>query len=353
VYPALAVLSALGERAEVLWVGGQGGMEAALVQRAGIRFDSIPAAGLHGVGLRMLPANIARLLAGIPAAHRILKRFNPDVLFFTGGYVGVPVAIAGRNRPQVVFTPDIEPGFALRLISRFADLIAVSTDTARDFYSPEKNVLVSGYPIRPTLKPVPTEMAREKLGLDLDLPVLLVFGGSRGARSINEALWRCLPSILTSCQVLHITGELDWARVSEIESKLMGSTGQRYHPHQYLHEDMALALSAADLVVSRAGAATMGEFPCFGLPAILIPYPHAWRYQHINAEHLKEAGGAIILPDEHVGETLEQKIMELLQDEDKLQSMRNAMHSLDQPGAAERLAEAILELAGARSGTNG
>jgi undecaprenyldiphospho-muramoylpentapeptide beta-N-acetylglucosaminyltransferase len=353
VYPALAVLSALGERAEVLWVGGQGGMEAALVQRAGIRFESIPAAGLHGVGLRTLPANIARLIAGIPAADRILKRFDPDVLFFTGGYVGVPVAIAGRNRPQAVFTPDIEPGLALRLISRFADLIAVSTAAARDYFPPEKNVFVSGYPIRPTLEPVPTSTAREKLRLESDFPVLLVFGGSRGARSINRALWSCLPGILASCQVLHITGELDWTRVSEIESKLTESSARRYHPYQYLHEEMALALSAADLVVSRAGAATMGEFPRFGLPAILIPYPHAWRYQRTNAEHLMKAGGAIILDDEHVGETLEQKVLDLLQDGDKLQSMRNAMHSLDQPGAADRLAEAILELAGARSGING
>lgn len=352
-YPALAVLSALGERAEVLWVGGQGGMERALVERAGIRFESIPAAGLHGVGLRSFPGNLARLAAGIPAASQILKRFDPDVLFFTGGYVGVPVSIAGRGRPQAVFVPDVEPGLALRLISRFADLVTVSTKAAKAFYARGIRVLVTGYPTRPALEPIATTQAQAQLGLASNLPVLLVFGGSRGARSINEALWNCLPALLKNCQVLHVTGELDWPKIPQVEAELPIDLAERYRAHAYLHDEMALAMSAAKLVVSRAGAATMGEFPRFRLPAILVPYPHAWRYQRVNAAYLESAGGALIMPDEDLEESLFNRVSELLNDESSLKRMRSAMHSLDQPGAAERIAEAILTLANVRSERNG
>lgn len=324
-------------------------MEAALVRRAGVRFEAIPAAGLHGVGWRSLPGNLAQLAAGIPAARRILARFDPDVLFFTGGYVAVPVAIAGRKRPQVIFVPDVEPGLALRLISRFADLITVSTETAKDSYPEGKRVLVTGYPTRAELEPSHSARARSQLGLDQDLPVLLVFGGSRGARSINKALWNCLPALLGSCQVLHITGELDWPRVAAVSEALPPELAARYHPHAYLHEQMGAALSAAELAVSRAGAATLGEFPRFGLPAVLVPYPHAWRYQQMNARHLEAAGGAVILPDEQLSDSLCDLVLRLFGDRERLERMQSAMGSLDRPGAAGRIAEAIMTLSSWRS----
>src|SRR5512141_1640290 len=132
VYPALAVLQALSAKhpgVETLWVGGEGGMEAELVKRAGIPFTSIPAAGLHGVGLRTLPRNLLQLARGTAAARRILSDFHPDVLFFTGGFVAGPLAFAAHTRPRsaggavptLVYVPDIEPGMALRSLAQFAD----------------------------------------------------------------------------------------------------------------------------------------------------------------------------------------------------------------------------------------
>jgi UDP-N-acetylglucosamine--N-acetylmuramyl-(pentapeptide) pyrophosphoryl-undecaprenol N-acetylglucosamine transferase len=118
--------------------------------------------------------------------------------------------------------------------------------------------------------------------LDEGARTVLVFGGSRGARSINEAVWDILPNLLEIAQVVHITGELDWPRVPAVIEKLDATYANRYHPHAYLHEGMGQALGAADLVVSRAGAATIGEYPLFGLPAVLVPYPHAWRYQEVK-----------------------------------------------------------------------
>ncbi len=126
-YPALSVLDALGNRiSEILWVGSEGGMEAELVTRRNLPYRAIPAAGLHGVGLRSLPGNISRLAKGTRASSRILAEFQPDVLFFTGGYVAAPMAYAGRRFPITLYVPDIEPGLALKFLARFADSIALT-----------------------------------------------------------------------------------------------------------------------------------------------------------------------------------------------------------------------------------
>jgi UDP-N-acetylglucosamine--N-acetylmuramyl-(pentapeptide) pyrophosphoryl-undecaprenol N-acetylglucosamine transferase len=199
-------------------------------------------------------------------------------------------------------------------------------------------VVVTGYPTRPELIPIATEEARRKLGLDPDRSVVLAFGGSQGARSINEALWLALPGILGMAQVLHITGELDWPRVEDIKTELPERLRAAYHPRSYLHEEMGAALAAADLVVSRAGAATMGEYPLYGLPAILVPYPHAWRYQATNARYLADQGGAVVLSDESLARDLLPAVRGLLQDPVRLLGMAEAMSGTATPDAAEAIA---------------
>ncbi|MFN2148768.1 MAG: UDP-N-acetylglucosamine--N-acetylmuramyl-(pentapeptide) pyrophosphoryl-undecaprenol N-acetylglucosamine transferase [Anaerolineales bacterium] len=352
-YPALAVVAALGEKADVLWIGGRGGMEAALVGRSGIAFESIPAAGLHGVGMRMLPTNSVQLVRGIPAARRIIKRFQPDVLFFTGGYVGVPVSVAGRRLPQAVFVPDVEPALALRLITRRADLIAVSTPDSKRFYADQAPVVVTGYPVRSELQPTDAGRARRSLGLAAEERTLLVYGGSRGARSINEALWANLGPVLELFQVVHITGELDWPRVEGVRAELTESQKARYAPHPYLHERMTDAFSAADLALTRAGAATLGELARFGLPAILVPYPHAWRYQQVNASYLAEQGAAVVAQDRTLSEDLSERLQSLLADSERLDRMREASLALDRPNAAQAIAAGIERLVEDRSAEHG
>jgi UDP-N-acetylglucosamine--N-acetylmuramyl-(pentapeptide) pyrophosphoryl-undecaprenol N-acetylglucosamine transferase len=344
VYPALAVVAALGERAEVLWVGGEGGMEAALVERAGIPFTSIPAAGIHGVGLRRAPGNAMQLMRGWRAARSLIQEFQPDVLFFTGGYVAVPVAFAGGDTRTACFVPDLEPALALQIISRRADIIAITTDESRKYYKQGKNIVVSGYPTRYDVENVNREDARKALDLQDGVPVILVFGGSRGARSINEALWNVLTEVLELAQVLHITGELDWPETAARQEKLPADLAHRYHPYAYLHEEMAFALAAADLAVSRAGAATMGEFPLFGLPAVLVPYPHAWRYQKTNAAYLEAEGAAVVLEDAALSEKLLPMLQGLLTDDVRLEAMSAASRLLARPDAAEIIANEIINL---------
>jgi len=346
VYPALAVHSALTTKVldvDTLWVGGEGGMEEALVKRQGITFKSIPAAGLHGVSLPTLPGNLVKMGRGVFAARRILKAFKPDVLFFTGGYVAVPMALSGRSIPSLLYVPDIEPGAALKSLTGFADAITVTTEQSQRYF--DKKVIETGYPLRADLVLWDRETAHRHLGISGERPVLLVFGGSKGARSINMTVLKDLRPILEMFEVIHLSGELDWNYVKHHRDQLPKELAARYHAMPYLHE-MGAALAAADMVVSRAGASCLGEYPLFGLPAILVPYPHAWRYQKVNADYLTQRSAAIILEDQFLNDELLNTLKVLMDNPNKLQAMRAAMFELSHPRAAEKIASALIELAG-------
>ena len=342
-------------------MGGIGGMEADLVAKAGIPFEAVPAAGVHSVGWRNLPRNLGQQLRGLFASRRILTRFRPEVMLFTGGFVAVPVALAswlpwlGFSRPRsLLYVPDIEPGLALKTLARFADIITLTTETSRRYFRPGAHLLVTGYPTRPELQTWERRPARQVLNLHPDQPVLLVFGGSKGSRSINRALLAVLPDLLSEMQVVHITGQLDWSEVQAARAALGASLPedvlQRYHAYAYLHAEMGAALAAADLVVCRAGASTLGELPLFGLPAVLVPLAFAWRYQQVNAQYLAERGAAVVIQDAELAGQLLPTVQNLLRNPKKLAQMRSNMRTQAQPDAAHRIARQLLDLAGSGRG---
>jgi len=347
VYPALVVLERLESdlTLDVLWVGSEGGMEADLVTRAGINYTTIPAAGVHGVGLKALPGNLARLMRGYGAARKVVQNFKPDVMFFTGGYVAGPVALAGRKIPTAIYVPDIEPGLALKLLARFADRIAVTVNESRHYFSHKDRVVVTGYPIRPSLSKWKLDEAYRVFGFSSELPTLLVTGGSLGALSINNALTDSLPKLLSEMQIVHLTGSKTWDRFKSVSGSLDEQYRTRYKAFPYLHEKMGAAFTIADLVVSRAGASSIGEYPHFGIPAILVPYPHAWRYQKINADYLSKQGAAITLADEDLSEQLVPMILNLIRDSGKRETMSRKMQSLAFQDAAGQIAAQLTELA--------
>jgi len=318
-------------------------MEVDLVNRAGIPYRSIPAAGVHGVDLKALPGNLLQLARGTWASFRILREFKPDVLFFTGGYVAVPMALAGQNIPILLYIPDIEPGLALRALARFADCITATASDTQSYL--HKKVVVTGYPLRPDLSAWDRKQARSELGLVSDKPVLLVTGGSKGARAINKAILANLSKFLELAEVIHISGQLDWEEVKEAAGSLWANQKSHYHIFPYLHE-MGQALAAADLVISRAGASTLGEYPFFELPAILVPYPYAWRYQKVNADHLARHRAAIIIEDSRLQIELLDTVRVLLENPGKRERMRVVMSSLSKPDAALEIANELTELAG-------
>lgn len=348
VYPALAVQQALASEADpILWVGGEGGMEEDLVKRAGLPYAAIPAAGVHGVGLRALPGNLVRLTRGVIASREILSDFRPDVLLFTGGYIGVPMIVAARGTPSLVYVPDIEPGLALKFLARFASRIALTTENARRYFPSEAPTVVTGYPLRPELKGWERGSGQAHLKLDPERFTLLVTGGSKGAQTINRPLLAILPQLLAEMQVIHISGQTDWAEVEAAKANLPEDLAARYFTFPYLHE-MGAALAAADLAVSRAGASTLGEYPMFGLPAILVPYPFAWRYQKVNASYMVEHEAAILLENDQLAEKLLPTVQQLCRDPHRLAAMSQAMRSLAHPDAAQRLAALVMELAAGR-----
>lgn len=342
-YPALAVVDALGADTDVLWIGAEGGIEAALVARAGLPIELIPASAVVGIGLRAIPS-LFRHARGVVKSRAIIRSFEPDVMFFTGGYVTIPPAFAGWRIPKVLYVPDIEPGLALRVVARFADTITVTAEESKAYYKPGAHVVVTGYPTRPELKEVEREVARRRLGLKADMPVLLVMGGSTGARSINQALWASLPNLLDHYQVFHLTGSRDWPSVASVQAELEPDLAINYHPLEYMH-DIGLALASADLAVARGGAAVMGEFPLFGLPSVLVPYPHSWRYQRVNAEFMHKHGAAILLEDDVIADLLAPTVIELLSDASQLDRMRRASRSLAKPNSAHLIANEISRLA--------
>lgn len=319
-------------------------MEADLVKREGFPFKEIPAAGVHGVGLRSLPRNLAQVLAGIKASREIIKDFKPDILFFTGGYVAVPMALAGKQLESLLYVPDIEPGMALKVLSRFSDQIAVTAEESRKFFQFHPHVTVTGYPTRQDLSGWTRERALEFFTLRNDAPILLVFGGSKGARSINQAITGLLPQLLQRVQIIHLIGRLDFEEVAQAREKLPKELAGQYRIYPYLHE-MGAAFAAADLAISRAGASTLGELPLFGLPAVLVPYPYAWRYQKVNAAYLVDHGAAVLVKDENLNTDLLPLLMNLLDQPERLAEMGKAASRLSVPDASERIASLLLKQA--------
>ena len=356
-YPALAVLQALNDldpnwqvEGSLLWMGGENGMEGEIISRLNLPYQDIPAAGVHGVGVKNLPANLSKLFRGYLKARKIIREFGPDVLFFTGGYLAVPAAFAGRSIPSLVFIPDIEPGLAIRTISNLVDRIALSVKETGQYTPPGKPVFVSGYPVRKKMLDWTREKALEVFGLDPQLPIVLVFGGSKGARSINHALTQILPDLLEDMQVLHITGKLDWEKMKSNQDQLSETARKKYRVYPFLHEKMGAALRSANLVVSRSGASILGEYPMFRLPSILVPYPHAWRYQKTNASYLVDQGAAVLIRDEDLSQKLLSEIRSLMGNEEKLEEMKAALRQLAQPDAANTIARQLFSMAGQGAG---
>ena len=328
----------------MLWVGSKNGIEADLVEREGINFSSIPAAGVHGVNIKTLPGNLIKILSGIFASKKVLRQFKPDVILFTGGYVAVPMALATGRIPKLLYVPDIEPGLALKFLSRSANQIAVTTKSSFQYFKDQTKLVVTGYPIRSGLKDRSAKNRQNKFTLSDKSPVLLFLGGSKGARSINTALQKNLPRLLDRFQIIHITGQLDWDEIDNARQDLPQTIKERYHAFPYLHEEMGWALSSADLVISRAGASTLGEYPYFNLPAVLVPYPHAWRYQKVNADYLKDHKAAIIIKDQELDNELFKTIMNLFDSPETIEKMQKAMSDLAVPNAASNIARLLIGL---------
>jgi UDP-N-acetylglucosamine:LPS N-acetylglucosamine transferase len=345
---------------QLLWAGSVDGMEQALVERAGIPFRGISSGQLRITNPVKIAGSLGKMSAGLRQSLTLIDQFRPHVCFVTGGYVCGPVAIACslRKIPILIYLPDMTPGFAIRSLSKLAQRVAVTLPEVAQHFGgevPQGKAVVTGYPVRQELVEAAQDrpLARRKLaealqwtqGGNSELPLLLVWGGSQGARAINRATWASVAKMLPQVAVLHVVGERDWPLYQQWvkANPLPADLLERYHAAPYLHETMPLGLAAADLTVARAGASTLGEFPVAKLPAVLAPY--AGVNQMDNAQALARRGAAVIVVDAELEVKLAPTVLDLLAKPAQLQAMTEAMAGLARPHAAEAIATEIVSLA--------
>ncbi len=355
-----------------MYVGSYGGMEEGLVAReSGLPFRAITAAAVRGRGPRELARNSVLIARGMGEARALLRQVRPAAILGTGGYVVFPLFVAARQLgvPTMIYLPDIVPGLAVKALSRIATRVACSFEPSLK-YLPRAKTVVTGYPVRPELFGVNTPAAkaecRAALGVTAELPVLLVYGGSRGARNINRAVEALLPELLELAQIIHVCGrEGDDVWLRAAAERLPAPLQARYHLFPYLHgggagttassadgvATMVQAFGAADLAIARAGASTLAELPAAGLPAVLVPLLAV--KQDENANYLVERGAAVSVPDEAmlgmgaaVDGPLFREVRRLLTDTQARESMAQQSAALARPDAAIRLADELLHLAG-------
>jgi UDP-N-acetylglucosamine--N-acetylmuramyl-(pentapeptide) pyrophosphoryl-undecaprenol N-acetylglucosamine transferase len=328
---------------DVRFFGPDGRGEREMVEARGVRFERVPSAAVRGKNPWQLARAAGRLFLGLLTALRKLRAFRPQVVLSTGGYASFPCSLAARvlRIPLVVFLPDVEPGWAVRVEKRLATRIATTTEGARA-QLPEDKTYVTGYPVRDEFRTAIRGHVRAALGAG-EGPVVLVAGASQGAATINRAIFRALPELCSRSTVVHVSGRGDFEEANERRATLPEPVRAAYQPAAF-RDDLPALMVGADLGVMRAGASVLGELPAAGLPSLLIPGRFAGGHQRANAQWLADGGAANVLEETRIGEVLP-RILTLIDDATRLERMREAARSLDRPDAANDIARIMLEVA--------
>ena len=348
ILPAMAVLDAvrshLGDGLEVCFFGPDSRGESRQVAAYDVAFERVRAAALRGRGPLKLARSSFELARGIVSAYGKLRHFKPDVIFSTGGYGSFPSCVAARllRKPLIVYLPDVEPGWAVKAERRLATRIATTTEAAVRFL-PKDKTSVTGYPVRPEFFSCTRAGARAQVHVPDGDKVLVIAGASQGAHAINEAVFRALRSFVEEFTVFHITGEADYDEAAGFAEALGSGLVGRYHVSVF-RDDLPVVMHAADLAVWRAGASALGELPAAGLPAVLVPGTFAGGHQRANAQWLADHDAAVIL-DEDKLRGLENLVLGLINDEDRLGKMSAAASALSRPQAAHDIAKLCMEVA--------
>jgi UDP-N-acetylglucosamine--N-acetylmuramyl-(pentapeptide) pyrophosphoryl-undecaprenol N-acetylglucosamine transferase len=349
IYPALALIREIqkkDENVEFLYIGTEKGLESKLVPRENIPFKSIHITGFKRKISFENVKTVLRFLKGVRDSKKMLKEFKPDVVIGTGGYVCGPVVYAAAKMgiPTIVHEQNSVPGLTNKFLSRYVDKIAICFEEAREFF-PEQKVVLTGNPRASEVLGQDGIKGRLSAGLKLKIPTVLIFGGSRGARPINEAVVKSLTELSGKpYQVLYVTGDVHFEDVRK-EVELVGNP-ENVIIKPFIH-NMPEVLSAVDLTVARAGATTLAELTSLGIPSILIPSPYVTdNHQEKNARALSENGAAkLLLEKDLTGPKLVESIDHILGREEKLAEMKKAAKKLGIPDAAQRLYRLMEELA--------
>ncbi len=347
IYPGIAIAQQLRKNmVEVFFVGRRKGIEAEIINKYKFLYK--------GIYSGSFPRKISiaffnfffKLIIGFIESVFILKKIKPEVIVGTGGYVSFPVILGGYflRIPILIHEQNIIPGLSNRVLAKFANKIAISFITSKKYFN-QKEILVTGNPIREEILSVDTDSVSESLQLEKNRMTILILGGSSGAHSLNLATINALDFLITikdKIQIVHLTGAEDYELVD-----------MTYKQKDYLAKaasfiyDIQNAYRSADLVICRAGATTLAEITALGLPCIVIPYPFATDdHQRKNAELIVNQGaGVMILNQELTSNKLATEILNLINDKEKLHLMASNSRKLGKPKAAEKIADLIYSLA--------
>ena len=353
IYPALAIAAEINRRhgeAQVLYVGTKHGLESTLVPREGLNFKTIRVRGMPRKLNREICIAFKELILGLRDAHRIIKKFNPDVVIGTGGYVSGPVVYMASKKkiPTVIHEQNAFPGITNRILSRYVDRVFITFEEANKYFKHLDRVFITGNPIRNSIITVNLETAYKDLDINPRIPFILSFGGSGGQRKLNEAmLYVIKENISNNIQIIHITGERffnDFVNKLE-EDRLTLNNNIRILP--YFH-DVPKGINIADLVITSAGAITLAEISAVGVPSILIPKSYtAENHQEYNAKAFERNGaGLVILEKDLTGIGLNKAIWEIVGDKDRLMRMSQNSKNMGKVDATAKIVDIIDNLIG-------
>tara|TARA_R110000868_G_scaffold259361_3_gene517221 strand:+ start:51390 stop:52499 length:1110 start_codon:yes stop_codon:yes gene_type:complete len=351
VYPAIAIADALkaeNSQTEILFVGTRNHMEWKAVPKAGYEIMNVWISGFHR---RLTLKNLLfpiKLITALTQSFSIISSFKPQVVVSCGGYVAGPIGwVAGkRGIPVVIQEQNSFPGVTNRLLAKFASKIFTAFKEA-DKFLPADKILVTGNPTRKTLTGIEKKKGLTSFGFDESKPVLLIMGGSGGAKTINDAIKENLDTLHDKAGL-----QIIWQCGSRYFDDLSTEIELEMYPNLRLTafiDSMPEAYAAANLVISRAGASSCSEFMLTGMPSVLIPSPNvAGDHQTENAKSMADAGASELLKNEDAVNALPELVERLITDQEKLKKMNAAALKLAKPDAAKVIAKEILELAKSR-----
>ncbi len=350
-YPGIAIAEEIRRRcpdAMIVFLGNGKTLEARVVPERGFRFLPISVAGFRrAVSIDTL-ASVVKLIVALVQSFLLIKKEKPDVVVGTGGYVfGPPLFVASAcGIPTLIQEQNSHPGLTTRLLAGRVTEVHLSFERTKQYLRRTRHVMVTGNPTRDAIGTVDRARAAARMGVRPDRFTLLAVGGSRGARSINDAIAATLPALAElDVQLLWITGRDDAER-----ARAVLGPGQEADPPVRIApyvEEMEFAYGTADLVLCRAGATTIAELARAGLPSVLVPYPFAAAdHQTENARAMVDGGASLMVADAELAARLVPVLRELVADRGRLREMGLRARTLAAPRAAEVLAESVIRLAG-------
>ena len=344
VSPLLAIRDKMIEQnlnSKFIWVGTENGPEKNIIEKEGIEYRVIKSGKFRRYFSFKNFIDPFNVLLGIFQSMSLISKFKPDVILSAGGFVSVPLIIAGKLKGTKTFVhqQDIVPGLANKVMARYAKVITVSFKKSLDDFK-GKNAKLTGNPVRPRIFQGNRETGLQTFQLEPELPTLVVMGGSLGAEKINQLVIESVAKLIDFCQIIHLAGQgniIEW-----VDKAQFGAKASRYHVYEYIHEELPDLYAVADLIVCRAGLSTLTEIAALKKASMLIPIPN--NQQEVNAEYFSKQNAVISLKQDDLdSEEFVRLIRGLFDSNSSLGNLSRNITDVMQPNAAERYVDLILE----------